>query len=53
MENKKTWRDKLRNEFGCHFKDNPGELQFLEAFIEENFVPKENVEKNNDFHSEK
>jgi len=32
---KENWRKQLKREFGIHFKDSPGELQFLEAFIED------------------
>jgi len=32
---KKEDKQKLKDEFGIHFKDSPDELQFLEAFIEE------------------
>jgi len=32
---KENWRKQLKDEFGIHFKDSPGELQFLEAFIED------------------
>jgi hypothetical protein len=30
---KEDWRKQLKQEFGIHFKDSPGEFQFLEVFI--------------------
>ena len=33
--NMKDWKKNLKEEFGIHFKNNSGELQFLEVFIEE------------------
>jgi len=33
--NKETWQDKFREEFGIHFKDSKGELDFAISFIEE------------------
>jgi len=32
---KNNWREQLRDEFGIHFKGGTGELQFLEAFVED------------------
>jgi len=32
---KENWRKQLKEEFGIHFKDNPDELKFLEAFVED------------------
>ena len=31
----KNWRKNLEAEFGIHFEDSAGELQFLQVFIEE------------------
>lgn len=30
-----NWQDKFKEEFGIHFKDSAGELQFAITFIEE------------------
>jgi len=32
---KETWQDRFRDEFGIHFKDSKGELEFAIGFIEE------------------
>jgi len=34
-KNKEQWKINLTEEFGIHFKNSKGELQFLEAFIED------------------
>lgn len=34
-ELKKDWKKKFKEEFGIHFKDSKGELEFAIAFIEE------------------
>lgn len=36
-------RKQLKQEFGIHFKNSPDELKFLEAFIDEHFVSKQEI----------
>jgi len=38
MNNKDNIWERLKKEFGIHFKDSPDELQFLEEFIKEEIL---------------